>query len=192
MLAIDIPGRGQLQIEHLVLDVNGTLAVDGVLIEGVAAGLERLEGLGGDPLADGRHAWPPGGTGWPARADGRPHPAWGRGGGQGGRSSGSLGRTSVIAYRPRRQRCRDAARGGDRRGGHLSGRDFGRGPDRRRPDCAGYPVRPGPAGQPPATEGEPATMSPESPESLNNPEPTPAVPTATGRPHADPASRRRA
>lgn len=44
MLAIDIPGRGQLQLEHLVLDVNGTLAVDGVLIDGIAAGLERLKG----------------------------------------------------------------------------------------------------------------------------------------------------
>ena len=44
MLAIDIPGRGQLQLEHLVFDVNGTLAVDGVLIDGVVAGLERLKG----------------------------------------------------------------------------------------------------------------------------------------------------
>jgi len=44
MLAIDIPGRGQLQLDHLVLDVNGTLAVDGVLIDGVVAGLERLKG----------------------------------------------------------------------------------------------------------------------------------------------------
>ena len=44
MLAIDIPGRGQLQLEHLVFDVNGTLAVDGVLIDGVVAGLERLRG----------------------------------------------------------------------------------------------------------------------------------------------------
>jgi len=44
MLAIDIPGRGQLQVDHLVLDVNGTLAVDGVLIDGVVAGLERLKG----------------------------------------------------------------------------------------------------------------------------------------------------
>lgn len=42
MLTIDIPGRGHLQLEHLVLDVNGTLAVDGVLIDGVVAGLVRL------------------------------------------------------------------------------------------------------------------------------------------------------
>jgi len=44
MLAIDIPGRGQLQLHHLVLDVNGTLAVDGILIDGVVAGLKRLKG----------------------------------------------------------------------------------------------------------------------------------------------------
>jgi soluble P-type ATPase len=44
MLAIDIPGRGQLQLDHLVLDVNGTLAVDGVLIDGVVAGLGRVKG----------------------------------------------------------------------------------------------------------------------------------------------------
>jgi soluble P-type ATPase len=44
MLAIDIPGRGQFQLEHLVLDVNGTLAVDGVLIDGVVSGLNRLKG----------------------------------------------------------------------------------------------------------------------------------------------------
>lgn len=32
MIEISIPGRGALQIEHLVTDVNGTLAVDGQLI----------------------------------------------------------------------------------------------------------------------------------------------------------------
>ena len=36
MIEINIPGRGTLQLEHLVSDVNGTLAVDGVLIEGLA------------------------------------------------------------------------------------------------------------------------------------------------------------
>jgi P-type E1-E2 ATPase len=44
MLAVDIPGRGPIQLEHLVLDVNGTLAVDGVLIDGVEAALGRLKG----------------------------------------------------------------------------------------------------------------------------------------------------
>ncbi|MGD0708025.1 MAG: ATPase P [Anaerolineaceae bacterium] len=42
MIALDIPGRGQLQLEHLVLDVNGTLAVDGNLMEGVASKLVML------------------------------------------------------------------------------------------------------------------------------------------------------
>ena len=36
MIEISIPGRGALQLEHLVSDVNGTLAVDGVLIYGLA------------------------------------------------------------------------------------------------------------------------------------------------------------
>ena len=36
MIEINIPGRGILQLEHLVSDVNGTLAVDGVLLEGLA------------------------------------------------------------------------------------------------------------------------------------------------------------
>ncbi len=36
MIKLTIPGRGILQIKHLVTDVNGTLAVDGHLIDGVA------------------------------------------------------------------------------------------------------------------------------------------------------------
>ncbi len=35
MIEISIPGRGTLQLEHLVSDVNGTLALDGVLIDGL-------------------------------------------------------------------------------------------------------------------------------------------------------------
>ena len=42
MIELTIPGRGTLQLEHLVCDVNGTLAVDGVLIDGVARALEGL------------------------------------------------------------------------------------------------------------------------------------------------------
>jgi P-type E1-E2 ATPase len=45
MLTIEIPGRGQLSLQHLVLDVNGTLAVDGKLIEGVAQSLSGLQGI---------------------------------------------------------------------------------------------------------------------------------------------------
>lgn len=47
MIELNIPGRGTLQLEHLVCDVNGTLALDGNLIEGVRRGLiplrDRLE-----------------------------------------------------------------------------------------------------------------------------------------------------
>ncbi len=42
MIEIDIPGRGLLQLEHLVTDVNGTLAIDGQLISGVAKQLGAL------------------------------------------------------------------------------------------------------------------------------------------------------
>lgn len=42
MIELNIPGRGLLQLEHLVSDVNGTLAVDGQLIEGLARVLRML------------------------------------------------------------------------------------------------------------------------------------------------------
>ena len=42
MIELQIPGRGLLTLEHLVIDVNGTLAVDGALIEGVARSIARL------------------------------------------------------------------------------------------------------------------------------------------------------
>lgn len=42
MLAISIPGFGDLRLEHLVLDYNGTLACDGQMIEGVKQSLETL------------------------------------------------------------------------------------------------------------------------------------------------------
>lgn len=42
MLKIEIPGRKPLQIEHLVLDFNGTLATDGMLIDGVEQLLNKL------------------------------------------------------------------------------------------------------------------------------------------------------
>jgi P-type E1-E2 ATPase len=41
-LSIDIPGRDPLDLEHLVLDVNGTLTARGELIEGVRVRLEQL------------------------------------------------------------------------------------------------------------------------------------------------------
>ena len=42
MLEISVPGHTPLRIEHLVLDYNGTLAVDGVLLPGVSEALWQL------------------------------------------------------------------------------------------------------------------------------------------------------
>jgi len=42
MISLDIPGFGGLELAHLVLDYNGTLAVDGRLLPGVT---EALTGL---------------------------------------------------------------------------------------------------------------------------------------------------
>jgi len=42
MIEINIPGFGSLELDHLVLDYNGTMALDGQLIEGVR---ERLIAL---------------------------------------------------------------------------------------------------------------------------------------------------
>ncbi len=39
---IDIPGKGTLEIEHLVLDFNGTIARDGKLMSNVDRTLEEL------------------------------------------------------------------------------------------------------------------------------------------------------
>jgi P-type E1-E2 ATPase len=42
MIELNIPGRGTLQLEHLVSDVNGTLAIDGQLLDGVARAIRDL------------------------------------------------------------------------------------------------------------------------------------------------------
>lgn len=42
MIELSIPGRGTIRLEHLVCDVNGTLAVDGRLVEGVSRSLGTL------------------------------------------------------------------------------------------------------------------------------------------------------
>jgi hypothetical protein len=42
MIDVAIPGFGRLALEHLVCDYNGTLARDGVLLDGVAARLTAL------------------------------------------------------------------------------------------------------------------------------------------------------
>ena len=45
MIRFNVPGLCEYQLEHLVMDVNGTLAVDGELIEGVALKLSSLQGM---------------------------------------------------------------------------------------------------------------------------------------------------
>jgi P-type E1-E2 ATPase len=45
MIRFNVPGLGDYQLEHLVMDVNGTLAVDGQLIAGVAEKLASLQGM---------------------------------------------------------------------------------------------------------------------------------------------------
>lgn len=42
MIALDVPGFGALRLEHLAVDFNGTLAIDGKLLPGVS---ERLGAL---------------------------------------------------------------------------------------------------------------------------------------------------
>jgi len=42
MIELNIPGRGTFQIEHLVCDVNGTLAIDGQLHDGLKRNLILL------------------------------------------------------------------------------------------------------------------------------------------------------
>jgi P-type E1-E2 ATPase len=47
LIELNIPGRGLIRLRHLVTDVNGTLAFDGVLLTGVSRALlalrDRLE-----------------------------------------------------------------------------------------------------------------------------------------------------
>ena len=42
MIRIDVPGREIIEIEHVVLDYNGTIALDGQLIEGAARRIREL------------------------------------------------------------------------------------------------------------------------------------------------------
>ncbi len=42
MITIDAPGWGSYPIRHLLLDLNGTLTLDGVLIKGVRERLQEL------------------------------------------------------------------------------------------------------------------------------------------------------
>ena len=44
-MRVKVPGRNDLVIENVLLDVNGTLALDGRLLEGVAARIAQLREL---------------------------------------------------------------------------------------------------------------------------------------------------
>ncbi|MBC8275909.1 MAG: HAD hydrolase family protein [Chloroflexi bacterium] len=45
MIEITIPGRGCYKFKHLVLDLNGTIALDGEIIEGVEGRLHQISRL---------------------------------------------------------------------------------------------------------------------------------------------------
>lgn len=45
MISVDIPGRGLYEFHNLVLDMNGTIAVDGIISEKVLYRLETLSKL---------------------------------------------------------------------------------------------------------------------------------------------------
>lgn len=42
MIEVSIPGRGSYALKHLALDLNGTIALDGDIIDGVEERLQRL------------------------------------------------------------------------------------------------------------------------------------------------------
>ncbi len=44
MICLDIPGAGKKEIQHIVFDYNGTIAIDGVLIPGVKEAIRSLSG----------------------------------------------------------------------------------------------------------------------------------------------------
>lgn len=43
MIEMNIPGQGIFQFEYLVCDVNGTLAIDGVLLPGISTVINRIQ-----------------------------------------------------------------------------------------------------------------------------------------------------
>ncbi|MBN1190902.1 MAG: hypothetical protein JXA46_14195 [Dehalococcoidales bacterium] len=45
MIEIDVPGRQIYRLEHLVLDLNGTLSLDGNIIDGVPEKLDALRDI---------------------------------------------------------------------------------------------------------------------------------------------------
>ena len=45
MIGVTVSGRGKLRLEYLILDLNGTIALDGEVIEGVAERINQLSQL---------------------------------------------------------------------------------------------------------------------------------------------------
>lgn len=43
MIEMNIPGRGIFRIEYVVCDVNGTLAVDGILLPGMISAIHKIK-----------------------------------------------------------------------------------------------------------------------------------------------------
>lgn len=43
MIRLNVPGVGEINLEHVVFDVNGTLAVDGKLLPGISDQLQELK-----------------------------------------------------------------------------------------------------------------------------------------------------
>ena len=56
MIELQIPGRGIIELEYAVFDVNGTLAVDGQLIAGIEPLIAQLRDQAGGAPAHRRHA----------------------------------------------------------------------------------------------------------------------------------------
>jgi P-type E1-E2 ATPase len=46
MVSIDIPGKGKMNIENLVLDFNGTIAYDGNIKNGIRGKIQRVHEMG--------------------------------------------------------------------------------------------------------------------------------------------------
>ncbi len=45
MISIDVPGYGRLRLDYVVFDFNGTIALDGNILPGVAEGIKALASL---------------------------------------------------------------------------------------------------------------------------------------------------
>ena len=57
LIEITIPGRENYEFRHLVLDLNGTIALDGEVIEGVEERLCQLSSLLSISICYCRYTW---------------------------------------------------------------------------------------------------------------------------------------